>query len=84
MRELNYHFLGQDEKISKLSFAHPIRDDAFPRFHIFLKAKGENIVFDIHLDQKAPIYKGTIAHEGEYSSPLVEEEAKRIKQFFNQ
>jgi len=82
MRDLSYHFSGQDKKTGELNFTHPIRSNAFPRFHVFLKINGENIVFEIHLDQRAPIYKGVAAHEGEYSGELVEKEAERIKQFF--
>lgn len=83
MRDLYYHFLSQNEKTGELNFTHPIRGDAFPRFHAFLKINGAEISFNIHLDQKAPIYKGAPAHQGEYSGPLIEEEAERIKQYFN-
>jgi hypothetical protein len=83
MRDMGYHFSGQDEKTGELNFTHPIRGDAFPRFHAFLKIDADDIIFNIHLDQRAPIYKGVAAHEGEYQGPLIEEEAKRIKQFFN-
>jgi hypothetical protein len=51
----------------------------YPRFHIYLKQQGEKFIFSLHLDQKAPIYKGTHAHNGEYAGPIVEEEADRIK-----
>jgi hypothetical protein len=84
MRDLSYHLAGQDKRTGELNFTHPIRGNAFPRFHVYLKIDGENISFNLHLDQRAPIYHGTIAHEGEYSGPLIEEEAKRIKQFFEQ
>ena len=84
MRDLSYHFSGQDKKTGELDFAHPIRGDAFPRFHAYLKIDGENFVFNLHLDQRAPIYKGVAAHEGEYSGELVKKEAERIKEFLNQ
>jgi hypothetical protein len=83
MRDISYHFIGQDEKTGELNFTHPIRGDAFPRFHVFLKTGAENLIFNIHFDQRAPIYKGVTAHEGEYSGPLIEKEAERIKKFFN-
>jgi hypothetical protein len=84
MRDLSYHFLNKDERTGELNFTHPIRSDAFPRFHAFLRMDAENFIFNIHLDQRAPIYRGVSAHEGEYTGPLIEEEAKRIKQFFIQ
>jgi len=63
-----------------LNFVHPIGGDAYPRFHIYLKKEGEDLIFNLHLDQKRPIYKGTTAHSGEYSGEIVGKEAKRIKQ----
>jgi len=83
MRDLSYHFSGQDEKTKELNFTHPIRSNAFPRFHVFLKINGEDLTFNLHLDQRAPVYHGVAAHEGEYSGELVEKEAGRIKHFFS-
>jgi hypothetical protein len=79
MRRAGYHFQGKDEERSELIFARPPR--GFPRFHIFVKVEGENLIFNLHLDQKKPIYKGAPAHSGEYESETVEKEAERIKQF---
>jgi len=45
-----------------------------------VKVEGENLIFNLHLDQKAPIYKGAPAHAGEYDGELVSKEAERIKQ----
>jgi len=57
----------------------------YPRFHIYLKQQGLNFIFSLHLDQKAPIYKGVgvHAHNGEYFGPAVETEADRIKEILN-
>ena len=52
----------------------------YPRFHIYLKQQGDRFIFGLHLDQKAPIYKGTHAHNGEYAGPAVEAEAERINE----
>ena len=51
----------------------------YPRFHIYLKQAGDKLIFNLHLDQKAPIYKGVHAHSGEYEGPIIEDEADRIK-----
>lgn len=37
------------------------------------------LIFNLHLDQKKPSYKGSHAHSGEYDGKLVKEEAERIK-----
>jgi len=52
----------------------------YPRFHVYLKVAGDRFIFNLHLDQKQPSYKGSHAHSGEYVGPVVGEEADRIKQ----
>ncbi len=53
----------------------------YPRLHVYLKQQGYNYTFSLHLDQKAPVYKGVgvHAHNGEYFGPIVDNEADRIK-----
>jgi len=65
---------GQYNLVRKLTFGN------YPRFHVYLKQAGDRYIFSLHLDQKAPIYKGTHAHNGEYDGPVVEAEAERIKE----
>lgn len=57
-----------------------IHRDNYPRFHAYTKQQGTTFIFSLHLDQKAPVYKGTHAHSGEYFGPVVEQEADRIKE----
>jgi len=78
MRKVGYYFQGKDEEKSELIFVRPSK--GYPRFHIYLKLKNENLIFNLHLDQKKPIYKGAPAHAGEYEGEIVEKEAERIKQ----
>ncbi len=78
MRRIGYYFL--QEKESELSFVRTLERSGYPRFHIYLKVEGENLIFDLHLDQKRPIYKSVPAHAGEYEGKVVEDEAERIKQ----
>ena len=66
------------EEKSELIFVRPPK--GYPRFHIYLKIKEENLIFNLHLDQKRPIYKGSPAHAGEYEGETVGKEAERIKQ----
>ena len=75
MRKIGYHFQGK--KGNELAFVRPVRD--YPRFHIYLKKEGEDLIFNLHLDQKKPIYKSAIAHSGEYEGEIVEQEVERIK-----
>jgi hypothetical protein len=77
LRGLGYHFVSGQNK--KYNFIKPMGGSAFPRFDIYIKTENDNLIINLHLDQKAPIYRGTTAHSGEYEGELVEKEAKRIK-----
>ena len=65
-----------------LSFVREIGGLRYPRFHIYLDQDKDNIVINLHLDQKKPRYKGAKAHNAEYDGKVVEDEAERLKQFF--
>jgi len=85
MRGLGYHFLNRNDEELEMNFVRPLSGTGYPRFHIYLKInpKTKNIDFNLHLDQKRPIYKGVAAHQGEYDGELVEKEVERIKQLLN-
>ncbi len=78
MRKAGYHFQREDVDTSDLVFVRPPR--GFPRFHLYLKTEGENLIMNLHLDQKKPIYKGAPAHSGEYDSEIVKKEVERVKE----
>lgn len=64
---------------NRLSFVRRLGSAAYPRFHLYL---GNNLAgqssFNLHLDQKAPRYAGSAAHNAEYEGPVVAAEAERI------
>lgn len=68
-----------DRRMNKISFAKRIHRDFYPRFHVYIKLEGEEVIFDLHLDQKRPIYEGVTAHSGEYDGEVVEREAERVR-----
>ena len=81
-RELGYVIIdtkpnGEYNLVRKFSANH------YPRFHAYVKQQGYDFLFSLHLDQKAPIYQGTHAHNGEYFGPVIDEEADRIKNTLN-
>lgn len=82
MRGLSYHFLGKDEKTGEMNYVRSFGNDNYPRFHLFIKIDGSDMVFNLHLDQKKPSYGGA-AHSGEYDGDLVVKEAEKIKQGIN-
>lgn len=79
MRSAGYHFINKNGEKAEYNFVRPLTRNPFPRFHAFLKINGQKLTVNLHLDQKAPIYKGTAAHSGEYEGSLLENEADRLK-----
>lgn len=79
IRKIGYYFQHRDEKTNQSVFSRPLDRSGYPRFHLYIKEQGDNLIFNLHLDQKRPVYKGITAHSGEYDSPLVAQEAERIK-----
>ena len=83
MREIGYFFEGEEKAKGELSFARPLK--GYPRFHLFLRQKPETneIIFDLHLDQKRTSYNGATPHSGEYGGETVAKETERIKGLLN-
>lgn len=79
LRKAGYGFIGQDEKTGELSFSRRLGGDNYPRFHAYSKSEKENLIINLHLDQKRTSYKGFTAHSGEYDGKLIEEESQRLK-----
>ncbi len=80
VRKIGYYFQHEDEQTRQSVFSRPLERSGYPRFHLYIKQEENNLVFNLHLDQKRPTYQGSTAHSGEYDSPLVEQEAERIRQ----
>ena len=55
------------------------RNAHYPRFHLYIDEAGDSYQFNLHLDQKKPIYQGQKAHSADYDEPQVKEEAERIQ-----
>lgn len=82
MRKCGYFFEKQEG--TELAFLRPASSSGsgYPRFHIYLKydSVSRETIFNLHLDQKKPVYEGAAAHAGEYGGQIVEKEAERMKQ----
>ena len=81
MRRVNYKPFKVTER-GELNCVRPIQGD-YPRFHIYAKEEGDQIVINLHLDQRKTSYEGSHAHSGDYDSETVREEADRIKNILN-
>lgn len=78
VRKIGYNPIDKTEK-GELNCVRPLAGKNYPRFHCYLKNKGDLLIFNLHLDQKRPSYAGTRAHSGDYDSEIVREESERIK-----
>lgn len=63
----------------EVSYTRHLDKDMYPRFHVYIKEKPGEIIFNLHLDQRAPVCKGVTAHAGEYDGAVLQKEADRIK-----
>lgn len=81
-RKIGYFLIGENKEKSELTFIRPLEKSGYPRFHLYVKINPEikDLIFNLHFDQKRPIYKGAPAHAGEYDGKVVKTESKRIKQ----
>jgi len=81
MSRARYHYHKTDNQTSEMVFTRPAGQDAYPRFHLYLKEdnKAGKIFISIHLDQRKTVYQGVSAHSGEYDGELLEKEVERLK-----
>ena len=61
------------------AFSRRLGANQYPKFHAYAKKEDDNLIVNLHLDQKKPVYSGITAHSGEYDGAVVEQEAERIK-----
>jgi hypothetical protein len=79
IRKIGYRYLGKTEN-QEYNLVRAFERGGYPRFHIYLRITPEELFFNLHLDQKKPVYKGAPAHAADYEGKTVEQEAERIKQ----
>lgn len=78
-RILGYQVLKFDPA-GESNLVRPLLGRNYPRFHLYLKTGANDLVFNLHLDQKKPSYGRETSHSGEYDGELVEGERQRIEQ----
>ncbi len=80
MRKAGYFLVGEYRENQELNFINPISINDYPRFHIYLRIrlKTKELVFNLHLDQKKPVYKKASDHGADYESEAIKREAERI------
>ncbi len=79
MRSAGYH-PDKFQREGMESFSRSLLGDRYPRFHVYYSEERKRM--DIHLDHKAPKYENAPDHGAEYNGSLVEKEAERLTDFF--
>lgn len=74
MRKIGYLFQKENQ------FVRPLGRSGYPRFHLYIEKNNDELILNLHLDQKRPVYKTAHDHAAEYEGKVVETEAERIKQ----
>ena len=77
-RELGYAFF-RDPKSGEESFVRRPYGSFYPRFHLYIETRGNQAVFNLHLDQKQASYPGAHKHNADYDGDAVATEMERIK-----
>lgn len=77
LRKAGYSYF-RDPNTEEESFVLRLTPDYYPRFHLYVKQNEQEVILNLHLDQKKPSYGDNHAHSGEYDGPTVEKEMARI------
>jgi hypothetical protein len=78
LRRAGYSF--QRNEGDELSFVRPFSASGYPRFHMYVKVTGADMIINIHFDAKKETYGEGTRHHGEYENEgVLAEEVRRLK-----
>ncbi|MDP2736484.1 MAG: hypothetical protein Q8O59_01715 [bacterium] len=80
LRQAGYAYL-MDRNSGQESYVRRLNRGFYPRFHLYLEEQNNQVILNLHLDQKQASYEGAHAHNAEYDGELVEKEMERIKSY---
>ncbi len=72
-----------DPQSGERSFVLRLTSEYYPRFHLYVDERNNEVVFSLHLDQKKASYGTNHMHSGEYEGPTIEKEMLRIDRWVN-
>lgn len=78
LRRAGYGYF-RDRRSGKESFSRRLGSGVFPKLHMYVDEHDNQIIFDLHLDQKQPSYGGSRMHNAEHDGEVVENEIKRLR-----
>jgi hypothetical protein len=77
LRRVGYTF--QRHEGDEMSFVRPFSASGYPRFHIYVKTEGSDMIINIHYDSKKETYGEGTRHHGEYGNEgVLKEEVRRL------
>ncbi len=79
LRRAGYGYERKHSETNEVSFGRRLGVHQYPKFHVYARKEGGNLIVNLHLDQKRPSYESSHAHSGEYEGEVLEQEAERIK-----
>lgn len=68
---------------NQISYARRLGNYYYPRFHIYIQTKENQVIINLHLDQKQVSYLEGHAHNADYDGQEVKNEIDRIKNNLN-
>lgn len=78
LRRAGYTFQHQEN--GEMSFVRPLASAGYPRYHLYAKVSGSNLLISFHLDQKKHTYGDDTRHHGEYENEgALKQEADHLK-----
>jgi hypothetical protein len=78
LRRVGYVF--QRNEGDEMSFVRPFSASGYPRFHMYVKVSGADMIINIHFDAKKETYGEGTRHHGEYENEgALAEEVRRLK-----
>lgn len=78
LRRVGYSHVN-DRLATQESFSIRLGREHYPRLHMYFDDLGDQISFNLHLDQKRNSYDGAARHNAEYDGEIVTGEIDRLK-----
>ena len=79
LRRAGYGYERKHPETGEFSFGRRLGAHQYPKFHVYARKEGDNLIVNLHLDQKRPSYESSYAHSGEYDGEVLEQEAEKVK-----
>ncbi len=71
-----------DRNSGETSYTRRLAGGFFPKYHVYVEERGQELSINLHLDQKQASYAGSRMHSGEYDGELIEREIERLRTTF--